>query len=240
MKAESQPEGHNTALDALCRRFGVIAEYEDIWGGTQRATDPTRLALLDALGALDDESDLDTALHAHQARAWREVAPRVAVFCVDEAPYRMRFHFREQDAQTTYRWTFALEGAEVRSGEFRPGDLETLERREVDGERYVEVAFDWRDRLPCGYHRYALRGPGVSDDDWVSFIVAPESCYLPPAIRTGARVWGPVLQLYGVRSERNWGMGDYTDLRTVVEQWGHRGAGVVGANPLHALYPHNP
>ncbi|MDB5867614.1 MAG: hypothetical protein JWO70_5420, partial [Betaproteobacteria bacterium] len=42
------------------------------------------------------------------------------------------------------------------------------------------------------------------------------------------------------RSERNWGMGDYTDLRTVVEQWGHRGAGVVGANPLHALYPHNP
>jgi (1->4)-alpha-D-glucan 1-alpha-D-glucosylmutase len=241
MKPESQSVQKNTALDALSRRFGVIAEYQDIWGGTQRATDETRLALLEALGALDDdERDLDQALHAHEARAWREVAPRVAVFCVDEAPYRMRFHFREKDAHAVYHWTFALEGADVRSGQFRPCDLETLERGEIDGERYVEVAFDWRDRLPCGYHRYALRGPGVSDADWVSFIVGPESCYVPPAIAAGARTWGPVVQLYSLRSDRNWGMGDYTDLRTVVEQWGHRGAGVVGANPLHALYPHNP
>ena len=35
-------------------------------------------------------------------------------------------------------------------------------------------------------------------------------------------------------------MGDFTDLRTAIEQWGRRGAGVVGVNPLHALFPHNP
>ena len=48
------------------------------------------------------------------------------------------------------------------------------------------------------------------------------------------------MQLYSVRSARNWGIGDYTDLATLVEQWGRRGAGIVGVNPVHALYPHNP
>ena len=232
--------GTDTALDALCRRFGVIGEYEDIWGTTQRAPDATRRSLLEALGALDDEQELEAALRVHEARAWRQVLPRVVVFRVDAAPYRLRLRFRERDSRAIYRWTFALEQADVRNGEFCPGDLELLDRCEVDGEAHIEVAFDWRDTLPLGYHRYALEGPGVPHDAWLSFIVGPASCYLPPALLGGARVWGPVVQLYGVRSERNWGMGDFTDLRTVVEQWGHRGAGVVGANPLHALYPHNP
>jgi (1->4)-alpha-D-glucan 1-alpha-D-glucosylmutase len=237
-----KPDDHPApaALDELCRRFGVISQYEDIWGNTIQAPDETRLALLKALGALDDEQDLEKALHLHEAQTWRQVVPPVAVFRVDTAPYRLRLHFEQRFAYENYRWTFALEGADVRNGEFRPSDLEILDRREVDGERYVEVAFDWHDKLPLGYHRYGLRGPGMAEERSVSFIVGPESCYMPPPLVGGARVWGPVVQLYGLRSDRNWGMGDYTDLRTVVEQWGHRGAGVVGANPLHALYPHNP
>ncbi|HET7160798.1 MAG TPA: 4-alpha-glucanotransferase, partial [Burkholderiales bacterium] len=228
-----------TALDALCHRFGVIDAYEDIWGNTQYASDETRIALLQAIGALHEEQDLHAALHAHEARAWEQVLPPVAVFCVDGAPYRMHLRFAERDYSTIYRWTFALENNDVRRGEFCPRDLELLQQHELDGKTYFEVAFDWRDTLPLGYHRYALEGPGVPHGAWLSFIVGPRSCYLPPAL-TDQRVWGPVLQLYSVRSERNWGMGDYSDLGKVVEQWGHRGAGVAGVNPLHALFPHNP
>ncbi|MES2564468.1 MAG: 4-alpha-glucanotransferase, partial [Pseudomonadota bacterium] len=230
----------NAALNALCRRFGVIDAYEDIWGKTHRASDETRISLLRALGALDEEQDLEAALHAHEARAWDQVLPPVAVFCVEGAPYRLRLRFAERDYTTIYRWTFALEPGEVRRGEFCPGDLELLQRHEIDGKTYFEVAFDWRDTLPLGYHRYALEGPGVPHDAWLSFIVGPASCYLPAALLADQSVWGPVLQLYSVRSERNWGMGDYTDLAKVVEQWGLRGAGVAGVNPLHALFPHNP
>ncbi|HEX2825662.1 MAG TPA: malto-oligosyltrehalose synthase [Burkholderiales bacterium] len=236
----TQQAHSRSALDALCTRFGVVSEYADIWGNRQRASDATRIALLKALGAIEDESDIEGAVQRHEALAWREVVPRAAVFAVDEAPYRMRFRFPETQSGTTYNWTFDIEGEGRRDGVFRPSDLATVDRAEIDGERYVEVAFDWNDRLPYGYHRYTLEGPGLSADDWVMLIVGPASCYLPPAIEAGARVWGPVVQLYSVRSERNWGMGDYTDLKSVVERWGQRGAGVVGANPLHALYPHNP
>jgi (1->4)-alpha-D-glucan 1-alpha-D-glucosylmutase len=237
--AEAYDVGAETALDALSRLYGVVAEYKDIWGKPQRASDDTRHALLKALGALDDHADLEEALRAKAIARWRTILPCVAVFRVDAVPYRLRLHFRQRDEHATYRWNFALENGQTLTGEFRPSDLEVLDRRDIDGEPYIEVAFDWRSALPTGYHRYSLTGPGLTDD-WLSFIVGPERCYLPAAVAAGTRVWGAAVQLYSVRSDRNWGMGDFTDLRSVVEQWGRRGAGLMGVNPLHALYPHNP
>jgi (1->4)-alpha-D-glucan 1-alpha-D-glucosylmutase len=53
-------------------------------------------------------------------------------------------------------------------------------------------------------------------------------------------VWGPTTQLYTVRSRRNWGIGDFTDLGALVEEFARRGADIVGVNPLHALFPNHP
>src|SRR2546430_7232895 len=99
------PEGtasSNPALDALSRLYGVASEYQDIWGKKQRASDDTRLALLKALGALDAESDLKTALHRFEMKRWQHILPPVAVFRTEDAPYRIRLHFRERDAGATY------------------------------------------------------------------------------------------------------------------------------------------
>src|SRR5688572_10540702 len=113
-----------TDLDALSRLYGVAAEYKDIWGKPQRASDKTRLALLEALGALDEHQDLKAAARAKDTQPWRTVLPRVAVFRVGQVPYRMRLHFRESNERSTYRWTFELEHAQTLTGEFRPCDLE--------------------------------------------------------------------------------------------------------------------
>ncbi len=71
-------------------------------------------------------------------------------------------------------------------------------------------------------------------------VVAPRRCYLPEQVRDGGRIWGLTAQLYALRSPRNWGIGDFTDLRALVETAAAHGASVVGVNPLHALFPHNP
>src|SRR5436190_10493632 len=62
----------------------------------------------------------------------------------------------------------------------------------------------------------------------------PGRCYEPELLAQGGRVWGFMVQLYGVRSARNWGIGDFGDLRALVEQAARLGASVVGVNPLHA------
>jgi (1->4)-alpha-D-glucan 1-alpha-D-glucosylmutase len=69
----------------------------------------------------------------------------------------------------------------------------------------------------------------------------PGSCYQPPALATG-RAWGFAVQLYSLRSARNWGIGDFGDLRLLVETAARLGAGVVGLSPLHAggLGPYSP
>ncbi len=60
------------------------------------------------------------------------------------------------------------------------------------------------------------------------------ACYRPEALAQGGRIWGFTVQLYGLRSERNWGIGDFGDLRLLVEIAAGFGAAVVGVNPLHA------
>ena len=63
----------------------------------------------------------------------------------------------------------------------------------------------------------------------------PPHAYLPPILGDG-RAWGFAINLYALRSKRNWGIGDFTDLGTFVRFAASLGADIVGVNPLHALH----
>lgn len=54
------------------------------------------------------------------------------------------------------------------------------------------------------------------------------------------RSWTLAVQLYAVRSSRNWGHGDFADLRTLVELAAELGAAGIGLNPLHVLFDEAP
>ncbi|HWA39356.1 MAG TPA: malto-oligosyltrehalose synthase [Burkholderiales bacterium] len=62
-------------------------------------------------------------------------------------------------------------------------------------------------------------------------------CHDPEFLSRGGRLWGFTVQLYGLRSARagkDRGIGDFGDLRALVELSAGMGAGFVGLNPLHA------
>ena len=65
-------------------------------------------------------------------------------------------------------------------------------------------------------------------------------CFLPEPLSRGARLWGVNVQLYSLRSQRNWGIGDFTDLAHLIDIVADAGGDFIGLNPLHALFPDHP
>ena len=93
----------------------------------------------------------------------------------------------------------------------------------------------WPSDLPEGFYRLHLTDARGAIDE-VPLIVAPSRAF-------GGdfdRCWLLAVQLYGVRSARNWGIGDFTDLHALIELAAQLGADGIGLNPLHALFDDRP
>ncbi|MEA2637660.1 MAG: 4-alpha-glucanotransferase, partial [Chloroflexota bacterium] len=113
----------------------------------------------------------------------------------------------------------------VRRGAPLPGDAVTVELE--DGREIPARATLGLD-VPNGYHRIVMR-----DGRRIPLITSPGRCALPDDLRG----WGWAVQLYAVRSEAGWGIGDLGDLRDL-GAWSRRnGAAMLLLNPLHAVHP---
>jgi (1->4)-alpha-D-glucan 1-alpha-D-glucosylmutase len=211
------------AVVRLCAQHGVLTDYHDVWGHRHEASTEALVKLLAELG-VEASSPEAAALAEREARAAREreVLPPVVAITAGAAEWAVPVRLPEPT--TSLRWTLAVEGGSEHRGEMR-----------VEGGEAREVQLRIAQPLPLGYHRLRLEGR----PEEVLLVAAPEHCHEPPAL-AGGRTWGPAVQLYALRSERNWGIGDFGDLATVIEQWSRQGAGVVGVNPLHAMFGHNP
>lgn len=83
--------------------------------------------------------------------------------------------------------------------------------------------------LPSGVHRLSM------EDETIRLIAAPQRAPSVEDVTGARRVWGVSAALYGLRSARNLGLGDYGDLHALAQAVGGNGAAFLGINPVHAL-----
>ncbi|HEY8622677.1 MAG TPA: 4-alpha-glucanotransferase, partial [Casimicrobiaceae bacterium] len=152
---------------------------------------------------------------------------------------KLRVHLRVAWDAAPLHWRLNEDQGAERRGDLEPREFAAVERTTLDGEVLIARELLLPVLPPPGYHRLALQSGSAIIAETL-LIVVPAACFSPPALANGGRVWGVAAQLYGVRSERNWGIGDFTDLATLVGLWAAKGADVVGVNPLHALFPRDP
>jgi 4-alpha-glucanotransferase len=133
-------------------------------------------------------------------------------------------------------WTVRDERGTVKAGTLALAGAPLVERFERNGKTYETHSVTLPYTVSSGNYRVTLdvRTFGHAG---VDVVVAPARAYLPPG---EMRVWGIAVQLYTLRSQRNWGIGDFTDLERMCEIAGDAGASYVGINPLHASHRTDP
>jgi 4-alpha-glucanotransferase len=221
------------SLIELARRYGVATEYAD-WTGRHRTVfESTLIAVLDALGVpAATEEERSAALLSHDSDYWaRSLPPTI----VGRSGVASSFWVHVTHGDPAGLW-IRLEDGTVRTG------LRQLENNRAPynlGGRLVgEATFELPGDLPLGYHQLHLQ-VGSSDNSTL-VIVSPASLELPARLGP-SRAWGLATQLYSVRSQRSWGIGDLTDLADLaVWSASRHGAGFVLVNPLHAAAPTPP
>ena len=241
----------STALAALAEHVGITTAYWDA-GGTHRVVpEATLRTLLASLGVLEDReagaTAVDAALERERLAPWRGVLPPVQVLYENEAASTV-LTVADERLDVPCLWSIRTEAGALLEGELTPNSLPPCvdalgERTELDG-RVIRRLLLPLPELPLGYHTLAVSGAGdAGEANEAALVVAPRTCHGANArgeADTDERVWGLALQLYAVRSARNWGIGDFTDLAGACEAVGPLGADVIGINPLHALFAHEP
>lgn len=92
-----------------------------------------------------------------------------------------------------------------------------------------------------------LEAMGVSISNTAEIDTPPENSkqkdvkvYGRQTLKDNGGVWGVTCALYGLRSQRNGGIGDFEDLAVLCEIMAAKGADFTGINPVHALFPSAP
>ncbi|MEM6106766.1 4-alpha-glucanotransferase [Mycobacterium sp. 050272] len=218
------------SLVELAGRFGISTWYED-WAGRQaQISESTLIAVLAALGVeAGTEQDRNEALAKQLRTYWSRQLPATIVARTG-APTRFWVHVTHGDpAEVLLR----LEDGTVHGGVQQVDNF--TPPFNLDGRWVGEASFVLPTDLPLGYHRLHLRSRGIETS--AALIVTPDWLGLPEQL--GARrAWGLATQLYSVRSEQSWGIGDLTDL-TDLAVWSasRHGADYLLVNPLHAATP---
>ena len=223
----SGSEQLSAELVELAKAYGVATEYWDWLGNHVSVAPETIKAVLTALEV--DVSTPAAVVDSHERQVestWRRMLPPVVVTRQSWTPW-VPVHI--QHGEQVQAWVELEGGGQRDLGQ----QQHWVAPRVLDGAAVGRATFEVPAGLPLGWHRlHARSGERHAQCD---LVVAPDRLELPEALRGDGRGWGFMTQLYQVRSQRSWGIGDLADLADLaVWSAADLGADFVLVNPLHS------
>jgi 4-alpha-glucanotransferase len=230
----------SSLIDMLVEMRGIETNYTDAWGKPAQVNVATKNKLLSVMGyAVDDEDLLQQQVSEQFGKVWLSPLNTVQVNRIDES-ITIALRLPIELVNDSFFLELRTEHGEIHSQSIVPTDGELINATDIDGVEFHEYLVDLTQPMSLGYHQLFLLADDNDELGSMRLIVAPKACYQPDNILQGQKIWGLSVQLYCLRSESNWGIGDFSDLGFLIEQAAQQGANFIGLNPIHALYPANP
>jgi 4-alpha-glucanotransferase len=221
------------ALSLAAERFGIQPQYTDVWGKQVSPSEQCLQLILAARGVPTGSADeIERYLAAESHREWSTPFDPAIVVREDasELPLRVPASHDGSSVKLEIEW----EGGEIQHSWFwLPQLAENRRTRDV-----VEKRLPLPKPLRLGYHKVRIlwvHQPHLEVFGEARFIVCPKRVN-----ELKERIAGLAVSLFGLRSKRNWGVGDATDLKLLVDAFAPAGAEFIALNPLHAIANRQP
>ncbi|MCX5872767.1 MAG: 4-alpha-glucanotransferase [Deltaproteobacteria bacterium] len=222
------------AIQLLAKAFGIELNYTDNWGQTFQTHPSVIRGILETKGVVIDPAMLTTS-------------PQTVAFCIESTPTHIHIYI---DLRPDFLEKLSVNGvitlteanAKIATQSFHIRDqgigVHLDERTGL-----TELSIPVPGAITPGDYSFVVHvaADGSAINTELRLIVGPGKAYTPAPLQNGQRVAGIAISLYGVRSDSNWGCGDFSDLLKIID-WAHDdlGAHFVGLNPLHALFNTRP
>lgn len=219
----------NANLKKLADKLGIATSFSDAGLKKQDyvVNDSVIKFFTKAMGyPADNDQEIEASLHKLETRRWLQTLEPIYVCNIND----IVIDVVSPDLSNI-----------VLSAKDKQGNIINLEYQYLGNPAHYQNLYQEKLRittkLDIGYYDLTAT---VSNKKYTSMLaIAPDKCY---DILQDKKIWGYALQLYSVKSKRNWGVGDFTDLKNFVHLCAKSGADIIGLNPLNVLnhnYPEN-
>jgi 4-alpha-glucanotransferase len=243
-----QPPDHRTPSDRamiiktrtftdLLRDCGVRASYKDATGRRRRASPDALLALLKSLKLeIEKPEDAKKILaQRRQARFQRGLEPVLVAWNGFSGNATLTLPAYSLPASISYR---IESGHKPITKSFSIDNLPIAKTADEGGE-FLSYRLPLPRKMPMGYHQLFVEAGPHSFSSLI--ISSPKTAYSHSHEHDQrGRQWGGFLPLYAVRSERDWGIGDFASLRALGHWIGELGGSCFGTLPLLAAFLDEP
>ncbi len=171
-----------------------------------------------------NDDEIQRSLDRIEKKRWQQAMDAIYVVTVDDKAFDIVLS--EEEAKGNVTVSYALEG----KSDFKPLDVTFCEEEKRNA--YVKLKGNIGTTLEPNYYDVVVKT--VKGEYKTVLAVAPTQCYALDK-KGKEKLFGFAVQLYSLKSRRNWGVGDFTDLENMVDLMADSGGDIIGLNPLNVL-----
>ena len=224
----------NNSWDLLLKKLGIAKTFYDAMQKHYTVEDEALLKMVNYLGyplkKIEDSAEL---LQKIEDKRWQSVLEPIYIVRSNNKTFDVVL--KKSDSKMFDLNIATQEGKEI----VVQHQTQLTEEKKIGRSIYVKLQVTITSDMEPQYYDLRVNLQGKKYGSVLA--ITPDKCYLPDVLQQ-RKLWGYAVQLYSLVSRRNWGIGDFTDLKNFVKICARQGADVIGVNPMNVLqhdFPEN-